>query len=136
MPIDYKKYPKDWKTKIRPDILNRSKNCCEFCGVENYKIILRGKWQGLEVYQDENGDIYNADNSILIDSYYLGEVDPEGKNKLIKVVLTIAHIDHNIHNNDYSNLRALCQRCHNRHDKKYRKKTRELKKNQLKLNLK
>lgn len=29
-----------------------------------------------------------------------------------KVVLTIAHLNHNTRDNCYSNLRALCQRCH------------------------
>ena len=29
-----------------------------------------------------------------------------------KVVLTVAHMDHNKANNDPANLRALCQRCH------------------------
>jgi hypothetical protein len=38
------------------------------------------------------------------------------KSHNIKVVLTIAHLDHQIDNNDHSNLRAWCQRCHNRHD--------------------
>lgn len=37
-----------------------------------------------------------------------------------KVVLTTAHLDHNPQNNDLSNLRALCQRCHNKHDAKHR----------------
>lgn len=37
-----------------------------------------------------------------------------------KVVLTIAHIDHVIENNDRSNLKALCQKCHNGHDAKMR----------------
>jgi 5-methylcytosine-specific restriction endonuclease McrA len=39
-----------------------------------------------------------------------------------RVVLTIAHLDHNPTNNDYNNLRALCQRCHNRYDNKHRRK--------------
>ncbi len=33
-----------------------------------------------------------------------------------RVVLTVAHLDHNPRNNYLSNLAALCQRCHNRHD--------------------
>ena len=33
-----------------------------------------------------------------------------------KVVLTIAHIDKDVTNNDPRNLRALCQRCHFAHD--------------------
>jgi 5-methylcytosine-specific restriction endonuclease McrA len=32
------------------------------------------------------------------------------------VVLTIAHLDHDPTNNTWDNLRALCQRCHLRHD--------------------
>ena len=33
-----------------------------------------------------------------------------------RVVLTIAHLDHDITNSDPENLRALCQKCHNTHD--------------------
>ena len=35
MPIDYGKYPENWKTEIRPRILARAENKCEWCGVEN-----------------------------------------------------------------------------------------------------
>ena len=37
-----------------------------------------------------------------------------------RVVLTIAHMDQNPRNNTDSNLRALCQRCHNTHDAPFR----------------
>ena len=36
MPIDYKKYPKNWK-ELRDKILKRGKNQCELCPAENYK---------------------------------------------------------------------------------------------------
>ena len=36
-----------------------------------------------------------------------------------KVVLTVAHLDHNKNNNRFSNLAALCQRCHLQHDIKH-----------------
>jgi 5-methylcytosine-specific restriction endonuclease McrA len=36
-----------------------------------------------------------------------------------KVVLTVAHLDHNIKNNYFWNLKALCQRCHLSYDKEY-----------------
>lgn len=36
MPIDYKNYPPNWLTEIRPRILKRAKNKCEFCGLKNY----------------------------------------------------------------------------------------------------
>jgi nitrate reductase cytochrome c-type subunit len=38
MPINYNKYPPNWKTEIRPRILSRANNKCEFCGVKNYSI--------------------------------------------------------------------------------------------------
>ena len=56
-----------------------------------------------------------------------------------KVVLTVAHIDHDKKNNKFNNLAALCQRCHLRHDLpqhvENRKYGRNWKKYQLKLEL-
>lgn len=50
-----------------------------------------------------------------------------------KVVLTVAHLDHDKTNNRFSNLAALCQRCHLGHDikhhvfnRKYGRKTKYL----------
>lgn len=34
----------------------------------------------------------------------------------VKVVLTIAHLDHTPENCDLDNLKALCQKCHLRYD--------------------
>jgi 5-methylcytosine-specific restriction endonuclease McrA len=42
-----------------------------------------------------------------------------------KVVLTIAHLDHNPKHNDPENLRALCQKCHNNHDAPFRLENRK-----------
>lgn len=36
-----------------------------------------------------------------------------------KVMLTVAHLDHDLANNNEDNLRALCQRCHLAHDLKH-----------------
>lgn len=41
-----------------------------------------------------------------------------------KVVLTIAHLDHTPENCDPSNLKALCQKCHNTYDASHRAETR------------
>ena len=43
-----------------------------------------------------------------------------------KVVLTVHHLDFNPRNSELWNLIALCQRCHNRIDKKWRAKNRKL----------
>lgn len=45
---------------------------------------------------------------------------PDGYPKVVRIVLTISHTDHDIANNgtpgSRPNLRALCQQCHLRHD--------------------
>lgn len=121
MPIDYKKYHPEWKSRIRPDILKRANNCCEFCGVKNYSV---GSWNG-EKFIPTAGNITH-------DAAGNGELTYKEARELVKhcneccddnfivIVLTIAHLDHNVTHNDYSNLKALCQRCHNRHDAAYR----------------
>jgi hypothetical protein len=38
MPIDYKKYPSNWKNEIVPMVKARDNNCCAFCGVKNYSV--------------------------------------------------------------------------------------------------
>lgn len=56
-----------------------------------------------------------------------------------KVVLTVAHLDHNKNNNRFQNLAALCQRCHLHHDRhqhtEARRYGREWKQGQTKLEL-
>lgn len=48
----------------------------------------------------------------------------EKTGKLAHIVLTVAHLDHQPENCDPENLRALCQKCHNRYDAKHRAETR------------
>ena len=47
--------------------------------------------------------------------------------KEVKIVLTIAHLDHTPENCSDNNLRALCQRCHNAYDMSQRIKNRKTK---------
>ena len=103
MPINYSLYPKNWKTKIRPDILKRAKDACEFCLVPNYELILRGKRKVteagrkepflLDVYQDMDGNIYSAEDGQKIGADYLGELeDCPPMKQMIKVVLTVMQL--------------------------------------------
>lgn len=55
--------------------------------------------------------------------------------KEVKIILTIAHLDHTPENCDPSNLRALCQKCHNTYDAEHRKETRKNKMNMDKRNI-
>lgn len=108
-------YPSNWKF-IRADILIRAKNRCEICQVKNKEGVLRGTYQGVECFQDMDGNIYRTDNGDYIDSNYVGDIEASESAKWVGIVLTIAHLDHNPENNCYSNLQCLCQLHHLRHD--------------------
>jgi len=121
MPIlkeNKKLYPDNWKEISKYIREKRAQNKCEFCGVKNYSFGYRDKdGKFIEVTQQQARDL-------------------EGKVKFIQIVLTVAHLDHNPQNNDYSNLKALCQKCHNAYDAQHRVETRKNKKlvGQLSLN--
>jgi 5-methylcytosine-specific restriction endonuclease McrA len=123
MPCNYSLYPSNWKTEIRPRILSRDNHHCKFCTVPNYSYIHRfGK--GIDDWkfwpEGMESEAWTADGL-----------------KATRIVLTIAHLDHDKNNNDDRNLAALCQRCHIRHDldqhKASSRATNEMKKKQQKL---
>lgn len=87
-------YPTNWKTEIRPAILKRANNCCEFCGVMSYSF--RCKL--------DHDKILPPNSNVNLKEYS-------------KIVLTIAHLDHDPTNNNFGNLKALCQKCHLNYDK-------------------
>lgn len=124
MPCDYKKYHPDWKTVIRPAVIERAKNKCEGCGVSNYDSGYRLPILG--------GTFFMA-KSFLNYKEAKGFADKHNENafgftpKYIVIVLTVSHTDHNIKNNSMDNLKLLCQKCHNKHDKDYRKHNRKFK---------
>lgn len=96
MPIRYSDYHPDWK-EISKRIRERDGQKCKQCGVSNGAIGCR----------DQDGNFYteeDIDQDGVIPGAVLG--------KAIKIVLTVAHIDHCTANNADSNLISLCQRCH------------------------
>lgn len=103
-PENKDRYPDNWP-EIRRAILERAGHCCEFCGVENYAV---GYW--------DPGGFFCYVHEKSFD-------DPSGIPR-IKIVLTIAHLDHTPENCDPDNLRALCQKCHNNYDIENRVKER------------
>ena len=86
MPIDYKTYPSNWFSEIRPAILARAQHRCE----------------GSPAYPDCRAVNYQP--------------HPVTGSK---VILTIAHLDHDPTHSDPDNLRAWCQRCHLTYDADY-----------------
>lgn len=97
-------YGREWRTEIRPRILLRAAKRCEFCGVADRAMGTR----------DGRGTFHALTPAELDASTAEGEL--RGR-RVIRIVLTIAHIDHNPSNNADTNLKALCQRCHLRHDR-------------------
>jgi len=97
-------YPKDWK-EIRERVLKRAKNKCEKCGVKNYAI----------GYRNKEGKFIKGENSKQFQAYC-----DYWEFKIIKIILTTAHLDHDPTNNKMKNLKAFCQKCHNGYDAKMR----------------
>ena len=102
MPCDYTKYPPNWKTEIRPRILARAgeirdaegfvtqEASCERCEVLNHAYITRTETGWDFALPEEEGTVY--------------------------IILTVAHLDHDLKHNEDTNLAALCQKCHLGHD--------------------
>jgi len=120
MPIDYSDYPKNWKTEIVPAVLDRAGHCCEFCGLENgqsvwsVKIFVRRYGKAGDIISPwGNSQIWFRDerDALKVLDYIAREI------KEVKVVLTVAHLDHNPQDDvPLDRLRALCQQCHLRYD--------------------
>jgi len=129
MPIDYKKYPKNWKSEIRPRIMKRAGNTCEFEGCDFkhgehlWAVKHRARTTGwFRDFEEANGLPKTVESK---KNKKTGRVEPIPNPKRIKVVLTIAHLDHDETNHDVKDerLKAACQLCHLRYDakEKYRR---------------
>jgi len=99
------RYPADWP-EIRSRILERAGNCCETCGVKNHAVGYRDP-DGTFVEISRNQPIVDAGPEFWVGKPGLG---------VVKIVLTIMHLDHKPENCDPANLSAACQLCHNRYD--------------------
>jgi len=127
-------YGREWRTVIRPRILARDENRCNFCTKPNhatvYQIVSPGRamwWietMGFPPFNQHlitnNGDLLSTEAQLL----------PLSKGYRVRVVLTIAHLNHDPTDNRDKNLAALCQWCHLHHDRQHHKKTRATRKDQ------
>lgn len=122
MPIDYSRYPANWKSEIVPRIRERAGDCCEFCGLANGVTVYS---VGLQIKQDGRYKIKKIWISTESDLKRLEPIRHWEDPKQVKVVLTIAHLDHDETNHDVPDdrLAALCQYCHLNYDasEKYRR---------------
>jgi hypothetical protein len=124
MPIDYKKYPPNWLSEIRPRIMKRANNTCECAGCdfkhleEVWAVKRNGKTQGWFRDFDEADKIPKSGEAKR--NKKTGRVELVPNPKKVKVILTIAHLDHDEINHFVTDdrLMAMCQLCHLRYDAK------------------
>lgn len=93
-------YPPNWPEISKFIRFQRAGGKCEQCGLPNYAHVNK----------------------------HTRELCLPDEPDAIQIILTVAHLDHDPRNNDYANLKAMCQRCHNRYDIGHRKQTRLLEK--------
>ncbi len=113
------RYPKDWKA-ISLRIRERAGQRCEKCKAPNGELIAREQsedWAFEPTYTDDTGQVFSAE-----DGRHMGFNSPQDMPaKWVRVVLTVAHLDHRPENCADDNLKAWCQRCHNIYDMPMRK---------------
>ena len=110
-------YPPNWH-EISLSIRERAGQRCEECGVLNYEIGARedGKWWKAE---PKGSGLH--DNPRAGEEFPCRNGDEVRWLRTIRIVLTVAHLDHDPRNCDPENLRAWCQRCHNAYDASMRR---------------
>ncbi len=113
MPFDRSKYPPDWKA-ISLRIRAREGNRCKWCKVQNGIMVVRSLDGSVFMTHDgSEGRVYRAtDGGYVGNADLMGPALPELRNRATKIVLTVAHIDHDPTNNADQNLAALCQFHH------------------------
>lgn len=94
MPVDYSKYPDNWR-EISLRIRERSGGQCECEGECGHYCITPGPRRCIE----RNGELSKWAKG--------------------KVVLTVAHLNHNPMDCRDENLKAMCQRCHLAYDHEF-----------------
>jgi len=103
-PENRDRYPEDWDD-IRGRVLTRAGHRCEWpgCGAPNYA---GGYW---------DRDQFVVVGFSIIDPREAVQLAIQG-HRLLRIVLTVAHLDHMPEHCDMENLRAWCQRHHLRYD--------------------
>lgn len=117
------RYPKDWKD-ISRRIRERAGQKCEKCNARNGELIFRfcsEDYHFQPSYMTEEGEVFHAETGNHLDDVPPCFVTDVTNGKWVRVVLTVAHLDHTPENCTDDNLRAWCQRCHNIYDMPMRK---------------
>ena len=103
-PENKARYPSAWK-KISRRVRDEAGNVCEWCKAPNGQIICRGDGS----YMLEDGETYCDTTGQFLGVLRGSEYDGV---RMVKVILTVAHLDHQPENCARDNLVALRQKCH------------------------
>jgi 5-methylcytosine-specific restriction endonuclease McrA len=123
--MDRSKYPQNWR-EIRDRIIDRADHRCECrgeCGDEHPQDFDQrcNAPDGEVVIRDPRVPAFWRRPCTESAALAAGEWD-RSWGKDVKIVLTVAHLDHDPSNSDPENLRAMCQRCHNLYDLPHRRR--------------
>jgi hypothetical protein len=106
-------YAADWRRLSDAIRFGRAAGRCEDCGRPHHTLICAltdGRWFDPRRQAWRNGRGEPTPGPEPSDAATMRQV---------RVVISTAHLDHDSANRDPVNLRALCQRCHLRHDLAY-----------------
>ena len=114
-PENKARYPKDWPT-IAEEVKAAAGWRCEQCGAEHGEIVERGLDAGIKVFRRAGMSAYcpsiNAETGEPIQGTGIDTFEPI---RATRIIITVAHLDHQPENVERNNLRALCQRCQRCH---------------------
>jgi hypothetical protein len=115
-------YGREWRTVTRPRILARAHDRCEQCCVPNGAKVARlaGWWSNCPGYwSDEKGRRQSGAGRFFRIA---------GQLHWVRIVLSVAHLNHVAGDDRDENLKALCQYCHLHFDAAHHKETRATRK--------
>src|SRR3954465_1570471 len=104
-------YPIDWPQLSRYVRFERAGGVCQSCGRphgEIVRVLPDGRWYDAARQTWRNGRGRPARWPTIEEAIRMRQT---------RVVLAVAHLDHNPSNNQLRNLRGFCQRCHLIHDR-------------------
>lgn len=126
-------YGREWRLVTRPRILARAGNRCEQCDAPNGEVVHRvhGFWfqtgaswalGAFRRWRTPDGGDWDPPRVTRLGAR------PEGPLRKVRIILTIAHLNHVAGDDRGENLRAWCQWCHLHHDLGHHASTRAARK--------
>jgi hypothetical protein len=105
-PENRQRYPADWPAISARIRYERAGNRCEQCNVTNHELGGRdaeGRWHAAQPLDCARRMPAPGTWAWCDGGHHL---------RIVRIVLTVAHLDHTPENCADDNLKALCQRCH------------------------